>query len=145
VAGFASTGVVVELKAILPRCGSAFIFESEKVIHTGLRVKHTALELPFDRAITQRELASFAGLHVNSILYLERQDRITTGYSRERVEQVDAPAWSCVLPASITGGEAPSKGTSLGELSLRANFYSVKTGLHLSAGVNFRRPCEGHT
>jgi hypothetical protein len=37
--------------------------------------------------ITQEELARAAGLHVNSIRYLERQERITTGFSRERVEQ----------------------------------------------------------
>jgi hypothetical protein len=37
--------------------------------------------------ITQQELARAAGLHPNSIRYLERQERITTGFSRERVEQ----------------------------------------------------------
>jgi transcriptional regulator with XRE-family HTH domain len=37
--------------------------------------------------ITQEELACAAGLHANSIRYLERQERITTGFSRERVEQ----------------------------------------------------------
>ena len=37
--------------------------------------------------LTQEELAYAAGLHVNSIRYLERQERITTGFSRERVEQ----------------------------------------------------------
>jgi hypothetical protein len=37
--------------------------------------------------ITQQELACAAGLHVNSIRYLERQDRITTGFSRERIER----------------------------------------------------------
>jgi transcriptional regulator with XRE-family HTH domain len=36
--------------------------------------------------LTQGELARAAGLHVNSIRYLERQERITTGFSRERVE-----------------------------------------------------------
>ena len=35
--------------------------------------------------ITQQELAERAGLHVNSIRYLERQPRITTGYSSECV------------------------------------------------------------
>jgi len=38
-------------------------------------------------SITQEELACAAGLHPNSIRYLERQERITTGFSRERVEQ----------------------------------------------------------
>jgi len=37
--------------------------------------------------VSQRELASAAGLHVNSIRYLERQERISTGFSRERAEQ----------------------------------------------------------
>ena len=36
--------------------------------------------------LTQRELARAAGLHVNSIRYLERQNRIRADYSRERVE-----------------------------------------------------------
>jgi transcriptional regulator with XRE-family HTH domain len=31
--------------------------------------------------ITQEQLAELAGLHVNSIRYMERQKRITTGYS----------------------------------------------------------------
>jgi transcriptional regulator with XRE-family HTH domain len=31
--------------------------------------------------ITQEQLAELAGLHVNSIRYMERQNRITTGYS----------------------------------------------------------------
>jgi transcriptional regulator with XRE-family HTH domain len=37
--------------------------------------------------VTQKELAGAAGLHPNSIRYLERQDRITTGFSSSRVEQ----------------------------------------------------------
>jgi DNA-binding XRE family transcriptional regulator len=37
--------------------------------------------------LTQQELARVAGLHPNSIRSLERQERITTGFSRERVEQ----------------------------------------------------------
>jgi transcriptional regulator with XRE-family HTH domain len=37
--------------------------------------------------LTQAQLARAAGLHVNSIRYVERQERITTGFSRERVEQ----------------------------------------------------------
>ena len=37
--------------------------------------------------VTQEELARVAGLHVNSIRYLERQERITTDFSRQRVEQ----------------------------------------------------------
>ena len=49
--------------------------------------------------VSQRVLACAAGLHVNSIRYLERQER-------------------------------RSRSTSSSELSLRANFYSVKTGLH---------------
>ena len=36
--------------------------------------------------IGQDQLAEAAGLHVNSVRYLERQDRITTIYSRQRVE-----------------------------------------------------------
>jgi transcriptional regulator with XRE-family HTH domain len=38
-------------------------------------------------AVTQEELARAAGLHPNSIRYLERQERIATGFSSERVEQ----------------------------------------------------------
>jgi transcriptional regulator with XRE-family HTH domain len=37
--------------------------------------------------LTQAQLARAAGLHPNSIRYLERQDRITTGFSSSRVEQ----------------------------------------------------------
>jgi transcriptional regulator with XRE-family HTH domain len=40
--------------------------------------------------ITQEELASQAGLHVNSIRYLERQDYITTGHSSQRVTEAMA-------------------------------------------------------
>jgi transcriptional regulator with XRE-family HTH domain len=45
--------------------------------------------------ITQEELASQAGLHVNSIRYLEKQDSISTGHSSERV--ADAMATIGVL------------------------------------------------
>jgi DNA-binding XRE family transcriptional regulator len=38
-------------------------------------------------SVTQEELAHVVGLHPNSIRYLERQERITTCFSRERVEQ----------------------------------------------------------
>jgi transcriptional regulator with XRE-family HTH domain len=37
--------------------------------------------------LTQEELARAAGLHVNSVRYLERQKRITTAFSSKRVEQ----------------------------------------------------------
>jgi transcriptional regulator with XRE-family HTH domain len=37
-------------------------------------------------SITQEELAEASGLHVNSVRYLERQDRITCAFSTERVE-----------------------------------------------------------
>ena len=37
--------------------------------------------------ITQEQLAERAGLHVNSIRYMERQPRITTGYSSQRVAE----------------------------------------------------------
>jgi hypothetical protein len=37
--------------------------------------------------VTQKKLAGVAGLHVNSIRYVERQERITTGFSSSRVEQ----------------------------------------------------------
>lgn len=36
--------------------------------------------------ITQRELAKAAGLHVNSVRYVERQERITTDHSSKRIE-----------------------------------------------------------
>jgi transcriptional regulator with XRE-family HTH domain len=38
--------------------------------------------------VTQEELAKRAGLHVNSIRYLEKQDPITTGHSSELVAGV---------------------------------------------------------
>lgn len=37
--------------------------------------------------ITQEQLAKRAGLHVNSIRYIERQSRITTGHSSELVAE----------------------------------------------------------
>lgn len=37
--------------------------------------------------LTQDQLAERAGLHVNSVRYLERQQRITTGHSSERVAE----------------------------------------------------------
>jgi transcriptional regulator with XRE-family HTH domain len=37
--------------------------------------------------LTQARLARAVGLHVNSIRYVERQERITTGFSSSRVEQ----------------------------------------------------------
>jgi transcriptional regulator with XRE-family HTH domain len=37
--------------------------------------------------ITQEQLAERAGLHVNSIRYMERQPRITTGHSSERAAE----------------------------------------------------------
>jgi len=37
--------------------------------------------------LSQKDLASLAGLHVNSIRYLERQNYLTTDYSKERVEE----------------------------------------------------------
>lgn len=35
--------------------------------------------------LTQEALAEMAGLHVNSVRYVELQPRITTGYSAERL------------------------------------------------------------
>jgi hypothetical protein len=49
--------------------------------------------------VTQEELASQAGLHVNSIRYLERQNYITTGHSSQRV--TDAMAAMGVLFFSV--------------------------------------------
>lgn len=49
--------------------------------------------------ITQEELASQAGLHVNSVRYLERQSYITTGHSSQRV--TDAMAAIGVLFFSV--------------------------------------------
>jgi DNA-binding XRE family transcriptional regulator len=40
--------------------------------------------------ITQEELASLAGLHVNSVRYLERQNYITTAHSSQRVTEAMA-------------------------------------------------------
>ena len=37
--------------------------------------------------ITQEQLAEQAGLHVNSVRYMERQPRITTGHSSELVAE----------------------------------------------------------
>ena len=42
--------------------------------------------------ITQEQLAELAGLHVNSIRYMERQAKITTGFSSERVAEALAGA-----------------------------------------------------
>ena len=42
--------------------------------------------------ITQEQLAERAGLHVNSVRYKERQPRITTGFSSERVANALAEA-----------------------------------------------------
>jgi len=36
--------------------------------------------------VTQEALAAKAGLHVNSVRYVERQPRVTTGYSAELIE-----------------------------------------------------------
>jgi hypothetical protein len=41
---------------------------------------------------TQEQLAKRAGLHVNSVRYMERQAWITTGYSSERVTEALANA-----------------------------------------------------
>jgi len=56
--------------------------------------------------LTQEQLARAAGLHVNSIRYLERQNRITTGFSRDRVEQA-------MLRFGVTFFRAPSPGVRL--------------------------------
>jgi transcriptional regulator with XRE-family HTH domain len=42
--------------------------------------------------ITQEQLAERAGLHVNSVRYMERQPRITTGHSSARVTEALADA-----------------------------------------------------
>jgi transcriptional regulator with XRE-family HTH domain len=42
--------------------------------------------------ITQKQLAEHAGLHVNSVRYMERQERITTGHSSGRVAEALANA-----------------------------------------------------
>lgn len=59
--------------------------------------------------ITQEELARAAGLHVNSVRYLERQERITTGFSRERVEQAMLSFRRDFLSRTIAGSETASK------------------------------------
>ena len=56
--------------------------------------------------VSQRELARAAGLHVNSIRYLERQERITTGFSRERAEQA-------MLRLGVVFFRSPSPGVRL--------------------------------
>jgi transcriptional regulator with XRE-family HTH domain len=50
--------------------------------------------------ITQEQLAERAGLHVNSVRYMERQGWITTGHSSERVAEalVDAGVMFFTLP-----------------------------------------------
>ena len=58
---------------------------------------------------TQEELARVAGLHVNSIRYLERQERITTDFSRQRVEQAMLLFGVCLFPFPIAGGQAASE------------------------------------
>ena len=56
--------------------------------------------------LTQEELARSAGLHVNSVRYLERQKHITTGFSWERVEQA-------MLRLGVIFFHAPSPGVRL--------------------------------
>ena len=60
--------------------------------------------------VSQRVLACAAGLHVNSIRYLERQERITTAFSRERVEQAMLRLGVIFFRCSIAGGAPSSKG-----------------------------------
>ena len=47
--------------------------------------------------ITQKQLAEHAGLHVNSVRYMERQERITTGHSSGRVAEALAKCRGDVL------------------------------------------------
>lgn len=56
--------------------------------------------------LTQEELVRAADLHVNSIRYLERQARITTGFSSERVEQA-------MMRFGVTFFRTPSPGVRL--------------------------------
>ena len=56
--------------------------------------------------INVSQVACAAGLHVNSIRYLERQERITTAFSRERVEQA-------MLRLGVIFFRSPSRGVRL--------------------------------
>jgi hypothetical protein len=56
--------------------------------------------------ITQEELACAADLYPKSIRYVERQERITTGFSRERVEHA-------MLGSGVICFDFPSPGVRL--------------------------------
>jgi hypothetical protein len=84
-------------------------------------------------------LARVAGLHANSIRYLERQERITTGFSRERVEQA-------MLHLGVIFFDFPSPGVRLRPMEkefgwallLRDNF-NRESGTNLLASANSQR------
>jgi len=54
--------------------------------------------------VTQKQLANSAGLHVNSVRYLERQPVITTWHSSERVAQALADDFGVVFFTAPTWG-----------------------------------------
>jgi hypothetical protein len=66
---------------------------------------NSQLDAPESR-ITQEQLARAAGLHVNRIRYVERQDRITTSFSSSRVEQA-------MLDLGVIFSYSPSPGVRL--------------------------------
>jgi hypothetical protein len=54
--------------------------------------------------VTQKQLANSAGLHVNSVRYLERQPVITTWHSSERVAKALADDFGVVFFTAPTWG-----------------------------------------
>ncbi len=84
--------------------------------------------------LTQKQLADAAGLHVNSIRYVERQPRITTGHSCQCIKQA-------MLGFGIVFFRVPTPGVRLageGEFGIVGDRQLIrdKTDGELSPGTN---------